>query len=199
MVCSQWTEPGQGLELEQTGRRGLGPCPGSGVMWKLKHNFIEPVSSRSMSWSRYSQYKYAVSMWRCNRTFYPFSQWTQYASGLMQEPRLTWHRLQLSLFPSVTGLKLSSHINIIKNIKGSADFNGTCVAGPGEITTHRVPTHVRGYVRCRQPTRWRRFLADTWCIRVIVAQARLLIAKQLYFYMCDISSQTVDGGSVQSN
>ena len=51
MVYSHWVELGprqeRGLESEQWGTIGLGPCPISGAMQKLLHSFIQPICSRS--------------------------------------------------------------------------------------------------------------------------------------------------------
>ena len=51
-VYSHWTEPERRQErgTAQWGTIGLGLCPGSGVIWKLLHSFIQPIYSRSLSW-----------------------------------------------------------------------------------------------------------------------------------------------------
>ena len=52
MVNSHWAElepkEDQVFGPEQWGTKGLGPCPGSGVMWILPHSFIQPICSWSL-------------------------------------------------------------------------------------------------------------------------------------------------------
>ena len=49
MVHSHWAQPGLKQEQEpgpeQCGTIGISPCPGSGVMWKLPHSFMQPFCS----------------------------------------------------------------------------------------------------------------------------------------------------------
>ena len=47
MVYSLGPRQEQGPGQEQWGTTGLSTCPGSGVMWKHPHSFIQPICSRS--------------------------------------------------------------------------------------------------------------------------------------------------------
>ena len=49
---------------EQWRTIGLGPCPGSGVMWQLPHSFIQPICSWFLFWSRFRP-EWILSVTQC--------------------------------------------------------------------------------------------------------------------------------------